>query len=147
MPIKFYRERDEPYGCFSNFSPHSFHRDGQTWPTVEHYFQAMKFAGTSHEDEVRLATAPMIAKTMGNDRARPLRADWDAVKDDIMRQAVRAKFTQHADIRAALLGTGDEELIEDAKNDAYWGGGADGTGKNMLGKVLMEVCDELRAKQ
>lgn len=146
MAIKFYRERDEPYGCFSNFSPHRMEIDNQTWATVEHYFQAMKFAGTPYEDEVRLAKAPMIAKTMGNDRARPLRDDWDAVKDDVMRQAVRAKFAQHADIRAVLLGTGDEELIEDAKNDAYWGGGADGTGKNRLGKVLMEVRAELRGK-
>ena len=46
MPIKFYRERDEPYGCFSNFSRHSFEMDGTPWQTVEHYFQAMKFPGT-----------------------------------------------------------------------------------------------------
>lgn len=146
MAIKFYRERDEPYGCFSNFSQHSFEVDGTPWATVEHYFQAMKFAGTPHEDAVRLAKAPMIAKTMGNDRERPLREDWNIVKDDVMRRAVRAKFAQHADIRAVLLSTGHEELIEDAKNDYYWGCGADGTGKNMLGKVLMEVRDELRGK-
>lgn len=147
MAIKFYRERVEPYGCFSNFSPHSFQIDGTPWQTVEHYFQAMKFAGTPREDAIRLAPAPMDAKNMGNDRNRsdyPLRSDWGTVKDDVMRRAVRAKFEQNPDIRAVLLGTGEEELIEDARNDDYWGCGADGTGKNMLGKVLMEIRDALR---
>jgi len=140
--IKFYRERDEPYGCFSNFSCHSFQVDGTPWRTVEHYFQAMKFPGTEHEDAVRLAPAPMDAKKLG--QTGPLRADWEEVKDDVMRRAVRAKFEQNPDIRAILLGTGDEELIEDAPNDAYWGCGAEGTGKNMLGKILMEIRGELR---
>ena len=147
MAIEFYNEGKTPYGCFSNFSKHGFTRGGKAWKTSEHYFQAMKFAGTPREEDIRLASKPMDAKNMGNDRARsdyPLRPDWDAVKDDIMRRAVRAKFEQNPDIRAVLLGTATEELIEDAHNDPYWGCGADGKGKNMLGKILMEVRDELR---
>lgn len=144
MSIKFYRERDEPYGCFSNFSKHSFEVDEMPWQTVEHYFQAMKFPGTPHEEAIRVSSAPMTAKQMGNDQARPLRPDWQAVKDDIMRRAVRAKFEQNPDIRAVLLGTGGEELIEDAPGDYYWGCGAEGIGKNMLGKILMEIRGELR---
>lgn len=144
MAIKFYQERAAPYGCFSNFSRHSFEVDGAPWQTVEHYFQAMKFAGTEHERAVQVAPAPMIAKQIGGDRARPLRADWEAVKDDVMRRGVRAKFEQNPDILAVLLGTGDEELIEDAPQDYYWGCGEKGTGKNMLGKVLMEVRGALR---
>ena len=147
MPIQFYRERDEPYGCFSNFSKHSFEIDGMPWQTVEHYFQAMKFPGTPDEEAIRLSTSPMIAKQMSNDRARPLRPDWEAVKDDVMRRAVRAKFQQHKDIQAVLLGTGQEELIEAAPNDYYWGCGATGTGKNTLGKILMEVRESLRAQK
>jgi len=102
----------------------------------------MKFAGTPREDTIRLAPAPMDAKKLG--QTGPLRADWEQVKDDVMRRAVRAKFEQNPDIRAILLGTGDEELIEDALNDDYWGRGAEGTGKNMLGKILMEIRGELR---
>ena len=66
MPIKFYRERDQPYGCFSNFSRHRFEVDGMPWQTVEHYFQAMKFAGTPHE--ARRSAWPLrrwIAKNTG----------------------------------------------------------------------------------
>ena len=144
MAIRFYREREQPYGCFSNFSKHSFQIDGMPWQTVEHYFQAQKFPGTAQEEAIRLAPAPMLAKQMGNSRDFPLRPDWNEVKDDVMRRAVRAKFEQHDDIRAVLLGTGEEELVEAVPNDYYWGCGAAGTGKNKLGLILMEVRDGVR---
>lgn len=50
-----------------------------------------------------------------------------------------------ADPRTKLLATGDAELVEYARSDSYWGCGADGSGKNMLGRILMEVQAELRA--
>ena len=100
-PIRFYAVGDE-YGCFSNFSPHPITLRGQTWPTSEHYFQAQKFAGTPDEDEVRQAKSPMIAARMGRSRKRPLRRDWESVKDSIMHEAVLAKFTQHDDLRVTV---------------------------------------------
>jgi len=142
--ILFYRV-NEPYGEFSNFSPHPVRLKGRTWPTSEHYFQAQKFAGTEHEEIVRLAKSPMVAARMGRSRARPLRLDWETVKDDIMREALRAKFTQHPQLRSLLLSTGDTELIEHTRNDSYWADGGDGSGKNMLGKLLMELRAELRS--
>jgi ribA/ribD-fused uncharacterized protein len=107
--------------------------------------QAQKFAGTEHEEEVRMATKPMLAAGMGRDRKRPLRRDWEGVKDAVMLDAVRAKFTQHDDLKAILLGTGDAKLVEHTANDSYWGDGGDGGGKNRLGQILMQVRDELRA--
>lgn len=144
MNIYFYEERKLPYGCFSNFSRHSFEIDGMPWQTVEHYFQAQKFPGTEHETAVQIAKTPMAAKLIGNDRARPIRPDWDAVKDHVMRRAVLAKFETHADIRKILLDTGVAELIEDAPHDYYWGCGRTRTGRNMLGKILMETRTLLR---
>jgi ribA/ribD-fused uncharacterized protein len=144
--IHFYSPRDE-YGCFSNFSRHRVFLDGKTWPTSEHYFQAQKFAGTPHEEEVRRQETPRQAADLGRDRKRPLRKDWEAVKDDVMREAVRAKFSQHEELRAILLGTGDALLVEHTERDAYWGDGGDGSGKNMLGRILMEVREELRANE
>ncbi len=147
MALKFYQERSQPYGCFSNFSKHGFTLDGKHWQTAEHYFQAMKYQGQPREDTIQQAPDPMTAKQLGGDRRFPIRPDWEAVKDDLMHRAVRAKFEQHPDIRAVLLGTGDEELIENAPNDYYWGCGAKGTGKNRLGQVLMEVRDALRVEK
>src|SRR5262249_31524571 len=94
--INFYRVNDE-YGCFSNFYPAPIVMAGKTWPTSEHWFQAQKFVGTSAEQEmaekIRAEPSPMKAAILGRDRSLPRQADWDAVRDDVMRQAVRAKFT------------------------------------------------------
>ncbi|MGL5060292.1 MAG: NADAR family protein [Microcoleus sp.] len=143
MTVYFYNTLGE-YGGFSNFSRHGFQLDGEYWPTSEHYFQAQKFPETPHYDRIRQAKTPKDAANMGRDRSRPLRKDWEQVKDDIMRKAVLRKFETHAEIREILLATGNEEIVENAPGDYYWGCGKDGSGKNMLGQILMEVRDILR---
>lgn len=140
--INFYRT-GEPYGEFSNFAAFPITLKGVAWPTAEHYFQAQKFAGTSHEEEVRIADSPMTCAKMGRERSRPLRPDWESVKDDIMREAVLAKFQQHPKLLSLLLSTGNAALVEHTKNDSYWGDGGDGSGKNMLGRILEEIRQQL----
>jgi ribA/ribD-fused uncharacterized protein len=140
--IKFYKVKEQ-FGCFSNFAAYPVELDGKVWPTSEHYFQAQKFAGTEFEEEIRRVKSPMIAARMGRDRSKPLRADWERVKDEVMRRAVLAKFTQHAALRDTLLATGDAILVEHTRNDSYWGDGGDGQGRNMLGRILVSVREEL----
>jgi ribA/ribD-fused uncharacterized protein len=142
-PIHFYRVSDE-YGCFSNFAPYPIELDGKRWPTSEHYFQAQKFEDPQHQEAIRREKSPMIAARMGRDRKKKLRRDWESAKVAVMRKAVRAKFTQHPDLRAILLATGDAGIVEHTENDSYWGDGGDGSGKNWLGKILMEVREELQ---
>lgn len=143
--IFFYRANEVPYGVLGNFdTKHPITMNGVKWPSTEHYFQAQKFVGTGHVEAVRQADKPRDAAAMGRDRSRPLRKDWETVKDDIMREAVRAKFTQYPELRYILIETGDAELIEHTSNDSYWADGGDGTGKNMLGKILMDIREELR---
>ena len=141
--INFYKVQDE-FGCFSNFAAYPVELDGKVWPTSEHYFQAQKFAGTEFEDEIRRIKSPMMAARAGRDRGKPLREDWELVKDEVMRRAVLAKFTQHAELRDILLSTGDAVLVEHTRNDSYWGDGGDGRGRNMLGQILVSVREELR---
>ena len=145
MPIYFYSTRDD-YGSFSNFSAHGFELDGEYWPTTEHYFQAQKFPGTPQVDRIRQVKTPKDAAKMGRDRSLPLRPDWEQVKDDIMGKAVLRKFETHGEIREILLATGDEEIVENSPIDYYWGCGKDGSGKNMLGQILMEVRQILRSR-
>ena len=63
-----------------------------------------------------------------------------------MYDAVYAKFTQHEELKELLLSTGDTKLIEHTENDAYWGDGGDGKGKNKLGLILMKVRSALQGK-
>ncbi len=142
-PVRFYKLAD-PYGEFSNFARFPFEMDSKVWPTSEHYFQAKKFVDAEHQDAIRAAKSAMIAARMGRSRKRPLRPDWEAVKIQVMREAVFAKFSQNEELKTLLLGTGDAELIEHTTRDHFWGDGGDGSGKNMLGRILMEVRETLQ---
>ena len=138
--IRFYSVGDA-FGEFSNFAAFAIRLKKRVWPTTEHYFQAQKFVGTDdgHAEAIRRATSPMMAARMGRDRKKRLRRDWESVKVGVMREALVAKFEQHAELRELLLSTGDAKLVEHTERDDYWGDGGDGSGRNMLGQLLMEV--------
>lgn len=142
--IQFYKI-GEDYGDLSNFAPYPIVLQNRRWPTSEHYFQAQKFTDDEHREAIRKTTSPMIAARMGRSRKRPLRPDWETVKDDVMREAVLAKFMQHEELRDLLLSTGEAKLVEHTVNDNYWGDGGDGSGKNKLGRILMEIREAMRS--
>ena len=143
MAIKFYRVTDQ-YGCFSNFSRHGFELGQKYWSTSEHYFQAQKFESELLQEKVRNAKTPLEASKIGRDKTLPLRDDWEKVKEGVMKEAIIHKFLNHEELRELLLSTGEEEIIEETQDDYYWGCGKDGTGKNILGKILMEVRTMLK---
>ncbi|MBE9004800.1 NADAR family protein [Fortiea sp. LEGE XX443] len=146
MTIYFYKVW-QPYGCFSNFSPHPIQIHGTYWSTVEHYYQAQKFVGSKDAaiiPVIHAAATPEEAAALGRCSTRTLRLDWDLVKTQVMREAVLKKFVTHADIREILLATGDETIVENSPTDCFWGCGQDKTGHNHLGKILMSVREEIR---
>ncbi len=144
--INFYSATGE-YGCFSNFSNHAVNIGGKTWKSSEHYFQAQKFVGTKYESLIRKAPYAGEAAKMGRDRSLPLRKDWESVKDNIMRDVVYAKFTQHKSCKELLLSTGNAKIVEHTENDSYWGDGGDGRGKNRLGQILMEIRERIKNEE
>jgi hypothetical protein len=141
--ILFYKTKD-PYGDFSNFSPHPIIINGKKYITTETYFQSQKYAGTEHEESVRLTAGPRAAAEMGRDRKLPLRKDWETVKEGIMKEALLAKIGQYPKIKELLVSTKDAELVEHTENDSYWADGGDGTGKNRLGVLWMMIREELK---
>jgi hypothetical protein len=146
MTIFFYKVHD-PYGCFSNFSLHCVQLQGYIWPTSEHYYQAQKYWGTEYQDlytQIRHAPTPEQAAFLGREKQYLLRHDWEQVKAQIMYEVVWTKFLHHQEIQRILLATGTELIIEDSPTDTYWGCGADRQGQNQLGKILMQVRDQLR---
>lgn len=86
----------------------------------------------------------MIAARLGRSRKQPIWPDWEHVKEDVMLRALRAKFAQHPEIAHTLLATRDARLIEHRARDRYWGDGGDGSGRNQLGVLLMQIREELR---
>ncbi|KXZ44943.1 hypothetical protein GPECTOR_60g720 [Gonium pectorale] len=217
--VSFYKAWDQ-WGALSNFSPHpivmpvahaasspasasasssngtgasSSNGATRTWPSVEHYYQAHKFAGGHHPDAaavveaIAAAPSPEEAARIGRrtERTRPelLRPDWGSAKVEVMLSALRAKFSSHAGPRAMLLATAGVaapdaqqpaavpaasaapagaaasgaagegscgavcyELVEASPHDYYWGAGYERTGQNKLGRLLMQVREELLAE-
>lgn len=143
MIVRFF-SKSESHREFSNFAPFPIEIDGAIWPSVEHYYQAQKFADPALQEKIRTAKKPVIAKSLAAKYRQGARVDWNEAKGAVMERAVRAKFAQHEALRALLLATGEEPLAEAAPNDYYWGVGEDGTGQNKLGLLLMRLRAELR---
>ena len=158
--VRFYKSWDRN-GALSNFSPHpvrmprAWGEDGEktSWPTVEHFYQAQKFSGVADPAaadamaRILAASAPEEAARIGRSlqRARPelIRGDWNEVKLEVMRAAIRAKVDAHPAAAALLRSTGDAEVVEDSPHDAVWGVGRNGDGTNLLGKTFMALRDEM----
>lgn len=130
------------YFFLSNFYPITVEYDGFVYRNNEAAFQAQK--DPSRRVEFTLLN-PSEAKRLG--RRVILRKDWEDVKVKTMENIVREKFNQNPDIQEKLLATGDEMLVEgNTWNDRCWGV-CDGVGKNLLGKILMDVRKELKTKR
>lgn len=135
--------RGENY-FLSNFYESPVSYKGLTYKNNEAAFQAQKCI---KDDEKKLFTDlnPSEAKKLG--RKIPLRKDWEDIKINVMRDIVRAKFDQNEDLAEKLISTGDEYLEEgNTWGDKIWGT-VNGKGANNLGRILMEIREELIRKQ
>lgn len=125
----------------SNFYKAKVRYEGIVYPTAEHAFQAAKSTDRIVRLTVGNLPTPSEAKRYGR-RKVTLRPNWDGIKVGIMRDVLRAKFSA-PHLAKQLLETGDAELIEQNDwGDKYWGK-VGNQGENWLGRVLMEIRQEL----
>ncbi|SEP41121.1 hypothetical protein SAMN04487843_11687 [Methylobacterium sp. ap11] len=148
--IRFYRASEKPYGAFSNLFRRSVTFEGEFFATSEHAYQAGKARKPAVKQWLMAAPSPaLLAMAAHGLYYWDVAPGWSATKFDRMRAVLRAKFTQHADLGALLLSTGNATLIESATVDnevnRLWGQ-VNGVGRNMLGMLLMELRAELRAE-
>lgn len=167
--IEFFRETDA-YGEFCNFYPSPIEYCKKTYPTVEHLYQARRYIfkdapsiNNEYAEVIRTSSTPYKAKLLANQfifrrypwqqklsktiedykqRGIQMREDWDEVCVEVMLEALRLKFKTSEHCREVLLSTRGKELAE-RSGDSFWGTGDDDKGENMLGKLLMQVRDEL----
>lgn len=133
------------YAFLSNFYFSPMIIDNTVYTTNEHFFQAMKSLDPKERQAIALAPTPGKAKKLG--RKVSLRKDWEDIKEEVILIGLRHKFS-NPELRRKLLATGNEELIEGTTwHDNYWGicncEACGGQGKNRLGKLLMQVREEL----
>jgi len=175
--MHFYNEKEhlgELSNFFKLESPIVY--QGRSYPTSEHLYQALKFLTHPHKTQqhqeysefIRTASTPNKAKILANQWTQVRypwqkelksvidrfvaagiepRDDWEDVRDEMMLLSLKEKFKVSRRCREVLLSTGDSQLAEHTTRDEYWADAGDGTGENMLGKLLMEVRAELREQQ
>lgn len=144
--IRFYRANEKPYGAFSNLFPRPIEFEGRTYATSEHAYQAGKAAKPAVRDWILSAPTPSLAAMAAHGLyVWDVVPNWADIKFDRMRAVLRAKFEQHADLKALLISTGEARLVEAGTvNNAVnrlWGE-VEGKGQNMLGVMLMELRSE-----
>lgn len=137
---------EHEFYVFSNFSSFTLEWKGKLWPTSEQAYQAEKFNDENMKETIRTARSTHEAfKYAGINKDKRM-AEWDSIKLSVMKDILREKAGQHPYVKKKLLESGNKELIEDSWRDSYWGWGPDKNGENHLGKLWMEVREELRNK-
>lgn len=129
----------------SNFSAFSVQYYDFLWPTVEHAYQAQKFIPGINLGQraalhsIRTNEDPKEAKHVAEIFRHLVPSDWDYRKVSIMRELLLCKVKQNSYVKEKLLETEDKLIIESSLTDSFWGRGPNGEGKNMLGKLWMEI--------
>ncbi len=138
----FFYEND--FYVFSNFSSFAIEWKNKLYMTSEHAYQSEKFEDEDLKERIRKARSAHEAFKLAEQNHDKRRGNWDAIKLGVMKEVLRTKVEQHPYVKKKLIESGDKELIEDSWRDAHWGWGPDKDGANHLGKLWMEIREELK---
>lgn len=138
--IKFY---EGAFYLLSNFSAHRVLFERVEYMTAEHAYQATKFDDATMREKIRNAPSAFLAHEWAQAK-EGRKPNWEENKVSVMKEVMRAKALQHEDVRAALLSTEDRMIEKNHPLDIFWGTGEDGTGENIMGKIWMEIRDEIK---
>ena len=139
-----YLDRKDPLNLLGTCSRHAIELDGFTWPSVEHYFQGMKFKQQTLKTRISQAPRPAAAARIARKNILRRRRDWKAVCRTVMTRGMYTKCKTWPEVAEALLATGERLLVDNDLYDNYWGCGRDQQGHNYYGHVLMNIRNKLR---
>lgn len=132
----------------SPYSAHAITIDGVIYPTVEHAFQCARYDDPDVVKLVCAATSPVLAWRVSAGYKHLTVADFAERKLEIMKNLMVLKVRQHEDVRQALLDSGNLAIVKHITTgppaDGFWDDGEDGKGQNHIGRMWMEIRDELR---
>ncbi len=143
-PIFFY---EHDYYIFSNFSSFTLEWKGHLYMTSEHAYHTEKFENEEMKEAIRNTRSAHEAFKYAEVNKDKRRKDWDDIKLGIMKEILHKKVEQHPYVKKKLLASGDRQLIEDSWRDDFWGWGPNKNGANHLGKLWMEVREEVKEQK
>ncbi len=129
---------------FSCFSGHMIMYKGIFYPTSEHAYHCQRYADKSIIDEIQKATSAYYARELSQKYKSQQIPDFDSKKVEVMEGIFKAKLDQHEDVKKALIESENKIIIKNHPDDYYWGNGADGSGKNEMGKIWMKLRSEMK---
>jgi ribA/ribD-fused uncharacterized protein len=129
------------YSPLCSWSAHSVYVWGRRFPTVEHAYHWRKHRDTAPDvaELIAAAHSPWMALQIEHWNKHLRTPEWGDIKVGMMRELLQAKSAQNEDVRQCLRRSGNKRLVENSPWDDFWGCGADGTGRNMLGELWMEI--------
>ncbi len=134
---------------FSPYTAHAIEVNGMLYPTVEHAFQCRRYVDTDVMEEIRTAASPTKAWEIS---ARYKHLTVEGFKENkitIMKELMNAKVVQHKDVARALIESGTLQIVKHITTgppaDGFWDDGEDGKGLNHIGRIWMEIRDEITA--
>ncbi len=156
--VRFYNPEGEN-GYLSNWYKAEFCYAGRTYHSSEQYLmeqKALTFGDVEIAEKIMASDDLNEIKKLGRKVARYNDALWKTIRGQIMRRGIRAKFQQNPELLYNLLSTGNALIVECAPRDMVWGIGVDmedsrsmdpkeWKGRNLLGRTLMRVREDLRA--
>ena len=138
--ILFY---EQEFYVFSNLSSFKLEWKGVLWMTSEHAYHSEKFEDLKIIKQLKNTRSAHDAMKLAYANKDKYKKNWDSIKLGIMKKILMAKVQQHPYVKKKLLESGNKELVENSWRDSYWGGGPNKDGENHLGKLWMEVRDEI----
>ena len=136
---------------FSPYTAHAIELNGVVYPTVEHAYQCLRYTDPKIIEEIRSARSPVKAwEVSSRYKEQSQKPDFRGRKLDVMKMLMRAKADQYEEVKKALLDSGDALIIKHIvtwpPGDGFWDDGEHGEGMNHMGKIWMEIRDELRSE-
>lgn len=138
MPAIVYTAARVP---FTNSSPHPVIIWDYYFPTAEHAYQFKKHADANPELAERIRRSALATEAKALAWSCPVdQKNWDAQRQSIMLEIIRAKCAQHPIIQKTLIATGSKAIVQEHEGeDSFWGIGKNGNGRNTMGKLWMMV--------
>ncbi len=137
------------YIYFSPYTAHAIEIEGVVYPTLEHAYQCMRYTDSKIREEIRAAHSPVKAWEVSSKYKHLQIAEFknEEYKLKVMKDLMRLKASQHEDVRNALIESGNMKIVKHVvtypPGDSFWDDGEDGNGANHIGRMWMEIRDEI----
>lgn len=139
-PYMFY---DQPSGGFCPTSAHTVAIHGNRYKTAEHAYLAEQFDEPDIQAAIATAWSCHEARAVYQQRRSRMKPMTVDARCHLMYSIMTAKMEQHPELLEFLCRTAPRPLVFNSYNDTLWGCGRDETGHNHLGRILMQIREEL----